>query len=345
MSILKTADFDYCLPGELIAQDPLPCRDQSRLMVVRRESDKFEHKRFKDIVDYLRPGDVLVLNDTRVIPARLWGIKEGTGGQVEVLLLTRRAENLWEVLVRPGRRARAGTTLIFGGGLLQGVVLESTAAGGRLMRFESTVPFDEALERIGKMPLPPYIKKYPEDPGRYQTVYARKEGSVAAPTAGLHFTGELLESIRSSGVRVVTVLLHVGLGTFRPVQVEDVHDHHMHGEYYEISQEAADAINGAAQKPGSRVIAVGTTTVRCLESGAAGEGRVRAGSGLTDIFIYPGYRFKVVQGMVTNFHLPRSTLIMMVSAMAGRERVLSAYRQAVEKSYRFFSFGDAMIIL
>ena len=345
MSILKTSDFDYYLPGDLIAQDPLPCRDQSRLMVVRRESQQFEHKRFKDIVDYLRPGDVLVLNDTRVIPARLWGIKEGSGGQVEVLLLTRREENLWEVLVRPGRRARTGTALIFGDGLLRGVVLENTAAGGRLIRFESTVPFDEALNRIGKMPLPPYIKKYPEDPGRYQTVYARKEGSVAAPTAGLHFTGDLLDSIRDLGVRVVTVLLHVGLGTFRPVQVEDVHDHHMHGEYYEISEEAADVINGAVLNPGSRVIAVGTTTVRCLESGASGEGRVRAGSGLTDIFIYPGYRFKVVQGLVTNFHLPRSTLIMMVSAMAGRERVLSAYRQAVEKGYRFFSFGDAMLIL
>ncbi|MFZ5643142.1 MAG: tRNA preQ1(34) S-adenosylmethionine ribosyltransferase-isomerase QueA [Bacillota bacterium] len=343
--MLKTSDFDYYLPEELIAQDPLPCRDESRLMVVKREKGTFEHRKFKDIVEYLHPGDVLVLNETRVIPARLMGVKEGTGGIIEVLLLNKKEDNLWEALVKPGRRARAGTRLIFGDGILKGTVVDATDSGGRIIRFEGFVPFEEALYNIGKMPLPPYIKKYPEDPGRYQTVYARTEGSVAAPTAGLHFTADLLSAIKNMGIKVVTVLLHVGLGTFRPVQVEDIREHHMHEEFYQISPGAATAINEARQSPGGRVIAVGTTTVRCLESGAVGEGRVSAGSGYTDIFIYPGYEFKVVQGLVTNFHLPRSTLIMMISALAGQERILNAYSEAVDLRYRFFSFGDAMLIL
>ncbi|MFZ5631373.1 MAG: tRNA preQ1(34) S-adenosylmethionine ribosyltransferase-isomerase QueA [Bacillota bacterium] len=342
---MKVSDFDYYLPDRLIAQDPLLRRDESRLMVVRRDRDVFEHRRFKDILEYLRPGDVLVLNDTKVIPARLIGIREGSGGQVEVLLLREKEECLWEVLVRPGRRVRPGTALIFGEGILKGKVLENIGEGGRLVRFESAVPFKEALDKIGRMPLPPYIKKYPADPQRYQTVYARREGSVAAPTAGLHFTGELLDEIRSAGVRVVTVLLHVGLGTFRPVKVRDVEEHHMHEEYYEISREAAGALNAATQSRSGRIIAVGTTTVRCLEAGADKLGRVRPGYGYTDIFIYPGYRFRMVEGLITNFHLPRSTLIMMVSAFAGRDKILRAYRQAVDRQYRFFSFGDAMLLL
>lgn len=342
---MKVSDFDYDLPESLIAQDPLSNRDESRLMVVRRESDDFEHRRFKDIVEYLRPGDVLVINNTRVIPARLMGEKEGTGGQVEVLLLKKMADGLWETLVRPGRRARPGTTLVFGEGRLRGAILDRTGAGGRVIRFESSGPFEEELNRVGRMPLPPYIKKYPEDPQRYQTVYASRDGSVAAPTAGLHFTGELLDRIKSAGVKVVDVLLHVGIGTFRPVAVPEVEDHHMHEEYYEISPETAGAVNEAARSADRRVIAVGTTTVRCLEGAAGHRGQVGAGSGYTGIFIYPGFEFKVVEGLVTNFHLPRSTLIMMVSAFAGREKVLRAYREAVDRRYRFFSFGDAMLLL
>ncbi|MCL6612292.1 MAG: tRNA preQ1(34) S-adenosylmethionine ribosyltransferase-isomerase QueA [Peptococcaceae bacterium] len=342
---MKVSDFDFDLPGHLIAQDPLPRRDESRLLVVRREGEEFEHRKFTDILDYLRPGDVLVVNNTRVIPARLMGEKEGTGGQVEVLLLKKIEEGLWETLVKPGRRARPGTVLTFGEGLLRGAIIDNTRVGGRVIRFESPVSFEEALDRAGRMPLPPYIKKYPADPGRYQTVYAQREGSVAAPTAGLHFTGELLDRIRNAGVKVAAVLLHVGLGTFRPVTVRNVEDHHMHEEYFEISRETAEAVNQAAQSPEGRVIAVGTTTVRCLEANAVSPGRIEAGSGFTDIFIYPGYKFKVVEGMVTNFHLPRSTLIMMVSAFAGREKILRAYREAVDRRYRFYSFGDAMLLL
>jgi len=342
---LKVTEFDYHLPEDLVAQDPVDCRDQSRLMIVRRDTETLEHRMFRDIKEYLRPGDVLVLNETRVIPARLMGKRAGTGGQVEVLLLRKREAGIWEVLVRPGRKALPGTVLIFGEGMLKGKVLETTDIGGRLVHFESPDPFEEVLDKIGKMPLPPYIKKYPIDPQRYQTVYARSEGSVAAPTAGLHFTEDLLGAIRRSGVKVVSVLLHVGLGTFRPVQAEDIRDHRMHEEYYEISPETAETINTALQTHGSRVIAVGTTTVRCLETGAGGRGCLSPGSGYTDIFIYPGYKFNVVQGLVTNFHLPRSTLLMMVSALAGREKVLRAYREAVERRYRFFSFGDAMLIL
>ncbi len=342
---MKVSEFDYDLPDHLIAQDPLACRDESRLMVVRRENESFEHRKFRDIVEYLSPGDVLVVNNTRVIPARLMGVKEGTGGEVEVLLLKKKEDLLWEALVRPGRRARPGTSLDFGKGTLKGTILDSTEVGGRLIRFECPGSFEEALYRVGMMPLPPYIKKYPADPRRYQTVYADREGSVAAPTAGLHFTGELLDRIRGAGVRVVAVLLHVGLGTFRPVTVPEVESHHMHEEYYEISPETAGVINEAARSPDRRVIAVGTTTVRCLETVADEQGQVGAGAGYTGIFIYPGYKFKVVEGLVTNFHLPRSTLIMMVSAFAGREKILRAYREAVERRYRFFSFGDAMLIL
>ena len=345
MSYLKTSEFDYELPDRLIAQDPEAIRDESRLMVVPKGDESFQHRRFRDLVEYLRPGDVLVLNHTKVIPARLMGVREDTGGQVEVLLLSKREDLVWEVLVRPGRRARPGTVLLFGGGLLRGTVLESTEVGGRVIRFECREPFDQVLERVGRMPLPPYIRKYPADPRRYQTVYAEKEGSVAAPTAGLHFTGDLLDRIKAAGVKVATVLLHVGLGTFRPVSSETVEEHRMHQEFYQITPETAAVINDAARDPRGRVIAVGTTTVRCLESGAEGPGLVRAGSGQTDIFIYPGYEFKVVEGLVTNFHLPRSTLIMMVSAFAGRERILRAYREAVEREYRFFSFGDAMLII
>lgn len=342
---MKASEFDYYLPERLIAQDPLQQRDESRLLVVKRNSDTFEHRVFRDIVEYLRPGDVLVLNESKVIPARLMGVREGTGGQVEVLLLRERKECLWEALVRPGRRVRTGTVLVFGEGLLRGRVVADTGEGGRLLLFESAIPFREALEQVGRMPLPPYIKKYPANPQRYQTVYARREGSVAAPTAGLHFTGELLDKIKSAGVKVVTILLHVGLGTFRPVKVEDIEDHHMHEEYYEISPETAAVINQAAASGGGRIIAVGTTTVRCLESGADEGGRIKPVMGRTDIFIYPGYKFRVADGLVTNFHLPRSTLIMMVSAFAGRDKIFEAYRQAVDREYRFFSFGDAMLII
>ncbi|MHB8917039.1 MAG: tRNA preQ1(34) S-adenosylmethionine ribosyltransferase-isomerase QueA [Desulfocucumaceae bacterium] len=342
---MKVKEFEYALPDCLIAQDPLLRRDESRLMVVRRGTENLEHRRFGDIVDYLRPGDVLVLNDTRVIPARLLGVKEGTGGQVEVLLIKEIEDGLWEAMVRPGRRILPGASLVFGEGALRGTVVKITAWGGRLVRFECGEPFNEVLNRVGRMPLPPYIKKYPADPQRYQTVYARKEGSVAAPTAGLHFTGELLDRIRTAGVKVLSVMLHVGPGTFRPVTALDVEDHHMHEEYYEISRETADELNEAAQDPGRRIVAVGTTTVRCLESAAGPQGRVRAGSGHTGIFIYPGYNFRVIDGLVTNFHLPRSTLIMMVSAFAGKEKILGAYREAVEREYRFFSFGDAMLII
>lgn len=341
---MKVSEFDYHLPDELIAQDPLQHRDQSRLMIIHKDNGTLEHENFRDIVHYLRPGDVLVLNETRVIPARLIGFKESTGGQVEVLLIREKEKNVWEALVKPGRRTKPGSTFFFGGDMLKGTVLASTGAGIWLVRFESRVPFSEALSKIGKMPLPPYIKKYPEDPQRYQTVYARREGSVAAPTAGLHFTGGLLADLKSVGIHLATVLLHVGPGTFMPVRSENVEEHLMHEEYYEIPVETADLIN-AAVNTGRRIIAVGTTTVRCLETGAQETGQVMAGSGYTSVFIYPGYKYRVVKGMVTNFHLPKSTLIMMVSALAGRDLILKAYREAVERRYRFYSFGDAMLIL
>jgi len=314
------------------------------MMVVPRDGAGFEHCRFKDLVNYLKPGDVLVINDTKVIPARLMGEKAGTGAKIEVLLLKQLNATNWEVLVKPGRRAAVGTTVNFGGGLLSGRVTGKTSYGGRIVEFSFAGPFEEVLDRVGVMPLPPYIKKPLWDRNRYQTVYARQAGSAAAPTAGLHFSQELLDRIGEQGVSVVRVLLHVGLGTFRPVTVTDIRRHHMHAEYYAIAPETATRINETKCR-GGRVIAVGTTTTRCLESAAGDDGKLLPGSGWTGIFIYPGYRFKVIDGLVTNFHLPRSTLLMMVSALAGRERILSAYREAVRENYRFFSFGDAMLII
>jgi len=341
---LKLTDFDYVLPAGLIAQEPAPRRDLSRLMVVYRERAVIEHRLFQDLPEYLRPGDLLVINETKVIPARLPGKKAGGGANVEVLLLKPLDGRRWEALVRPGRRVRKGDVLLFGAGLFSGTVEESTAFGGRVISFTYAGDFPELLAKAGQLPLPPYIKKYTGDPFRYQTVYARQEGSVAAPTAGLHFTEELLAKIRAKGVAVKPVLLHVGLGTFRPVKAEDVTRHHMHAEYYEISPDTARAVQAAREK-GGRLVAVGTTTVRCLEAAARDNGEVPAAKGWTDLFIYPGYRFKAVDALITNFHLPRSTLLMMVSAFAGREKILHAYRLAVEKRYRFYSFGDAMLIV
>ncbi|NPV72946.1 MAG: tRNA preQ1(34) S-adenosylmethionine ribosyltransferase-isomerase QueA [Pelotomaculum sp.] len=341
---MNLSDFDYFLPDELIAQEPLPERDMSRLMVVRLDGKEFEHRLFKDIVDYLNPGDALVINETKVIPARLVGRKEGTGARIELLLLRRLDSSRWEALVRPRKKAPKGTAVVFGEGLLACRILDSTAYGGRVVEFSFEGLFEEVLERVGVMPLPPYIKKPLLDQQRYQTIYARQAGSAAAPTAGLHFSPGLLSRIREMGVAVIPVLLHVGLGTFRPVRTEDIRRHRMHAEYYEITEEASRAI-AETRARGGRVIAVGTTTTRCLESAAEEGGRVRPGSGWTEIFIYPGYRFKVIDGLVTNFHLPKSTLIMMVAALAGRERILAAYREAVGLRYRFFSFGDAMLII
>lgn len=341
---MNISEFDYLLPQELIAQDPVRDRDSSRLMVVRLDREGFEHRRFADLCDYLKPGDALIVNDTKVIPARLMGFKETTGAQVEVLLLKQLDDRRWEALVRPGKKARAGTRIIFKKDLLQCRVLDDTDYGGRVVEMDFEGPFEEVLEEVGIMPLPPYIKKPLLDKDRYQTVYARLAGSAAAPTAGLHFTDELLARIREMGVAVAPVLLHVGLGTFRPVKVEDITTHRMHEEYYEVPEETAAVISGARER-GGRVIAVGTTTTRCLESAAAERGVLCPGSGWTDIFIYPGYDFKVIDGMVTNFHLPKSTLLMMVSALAGRDKILAAYSEAVEMRYRFFSFGDAMLII
>lgn len=341
---MNLSDFDYFLPEELIAQEPSEQRDISRLMVLPLTGEKTEHRRFKDLVDYLKPGDTLVLNDTKVIPARLIGIKEGTGARIEVLLLKQLDGNRWEALVKPGKRVAVGTRITFGQGLLECRVLDSTEFGGRVVQFSFDGPFEEVLDRVGVMPLPPYIKKPLLEQHRYQTIYARWAGSAAAPTAGLHFSPELLNQIREMGVVVAPVLLHVGLGTFRPVKVEDIRLHHMHAEYYEISEETSTAI-AETRSRGGRVIAVGTTTTRCLESAAGPEGKVKPGSGWTEIFIYPGYRFKVIEGLVTNFHLPKSTLLMMISALAGRERILVAYNEAVKNEYRFFSFGDAMLII
>lgn len=340
---LKLSEFDYYLPEELIAQEPAPKRDQSRLMVVKRDCPEIEHRHFRDILDYLQPGDTLVLNDSKVIPARLMGKREKTGARVEVLLLKPAGFRRWEVLVRPGKKVRVGERLTFGE-KLSAMVIDSAPAGGRVLEFEFAGSFQKILEQVGAMPLPPYIKRQPRDPSRYQTVYASKPGSVAAPTAGLHFTRELLEKIKEKGVNIAFVLLHVGLGTFRPVRVENIEEHHMHAEYYEITEETAKTIE-TSRRNGGRIIAVGTTTTRCLEFVAGKYGGVISCSGWTDLFIYPGYEFKVINGLVTNFHLPKSTLLMMVSAFAGREKILEAYRVAVEKKYRFFSFGDAMLII
>lgn len=341
---MKTSDFNYELPQELIAQDPLEDRSSSRLMVLDKETGKVEHHVFREIGDYLRPGDCLVINDTKVIPARLIGVREETGAKIEVLLLKRGADDVWETLVKPGRKAKPGTRISFGDGLLVGEVEDIVDEGNRLIRFEYEGIFEEILDRLGQMPLPPYITHQLKDRDRYNTVYAEHSGSAAAPTAGLHFTPELLEKIGEKGVDIARVTLHVGLGTFRPVKVDDVENHHMHSEFYMISREAAEKINRAKEN-GGRVICVGTTSCRTVESAADESGRLRACSGWTDIFIYPGYRFKILDCLITNFHLPESTLIMLVSALAGKEHVLAAYEEAVRERYRFFSFGDAMFIM
>lgn len=340
---MKTSDFYYDLPQELIAQDPIADRSGSRLMVLDRKDGSIEHKIFRDITDYLMPGDCLVINNTKVIPARLIGVKEETGAKIEILLLKRRTGDVWETLVKPGKKARPGTRVSFGDGLLHAVIEEVVEEGNRLVRFEYEGIFEEILDQLGQMPLPPYITHELKDKNRYQTVYAKYEGSAAAPTAGLHFTEELLEKIRQKGIRIAGVTLHVGLGTFRPVKVEDVTEHHMHVEYYEVTEEAAAIINGT-KAAGGRVICVGTTSCRTVESAADENGVVHAGSGNTDIFIYPGYRFKALDALITNFHLPESTLLMLISALAGKEYIMQAYGEAVKERYRFFSFGDAMFI-
>ena len=342
---MKLSDFMYDLPEERIAQTPVEPRDHSRLMVLHRDTGAIEHRRFDDIVDYLNPGDVLVVNETKVIPARLYGVRAGgsaQGGACEVLLLKQLGPKRWETLVRPGKKLKPGAEVVFGDGRLKCTVREITEAGGRVVEFECEGSFEAALDALGEMPLPPYIHEKLENRDRYQTVYAKQDGSAAAPTAGLHFTPALLDRIRAKGVDVVPVLLHVGLGTFRPVKVENIEEHHMHSEYFEVSPDAAARVN-AAHDRGSRVIAVGTTSVRTLES-AARDGRLVAMRGDTSIFIKPGYRFQLVDALITNFHLPGSTLIMLVSALYDREKILDAYRIAVEQEYRFFSFGDAMLI-
>lgn len=340
---LKKSDFFFDLPQELIAQDPLEDRSSSRLLMLDKNTGAVRHEIFHNITRYLRPGDCLVLNNTKVIPARLLGEREGTGAHVEVLLLKRHEGDVWETLVKPGKKCRPGTNLVFGGGLLKAQVLETVEEGNRLIRFVYEGIWEEVLDQLGEMPLPPYITHKLQDKSRYQTVYARYEGSAAAPTAGLHFTQELLGQIEAMGVEIVYVTLHVGLGTFRPVKEENVLEHHMHSEYYQITEEAAARIN-AAKAAGGRIVCVGTTSCRTLESAADEDGRVQPGCDNTEIFIYPGYRFKVLDCLITNFHLPESTLVMLVSALAGRERVLAAYREAIRERYRFFSFGDAMFV-
>ena len=340
---MKRQDFYYELPEELIAQDPLADRETSRLLVLDRESGVVSHRVFREITEYLHKGDTLVLNDTKVLPARLIGSKEGTNGKVEILLLKRKENNIWETLVKPGRKAKPGARIIFGEGLLTGEVVDIVEEGNRLVRFTYDGIFEEILDRLGQMPLPPYITHQLEDKNRYQTVYAAHIGSAAAPTAGLHFTPKLLKKIEDMGVEIAKVTLHVGLGTFRPVKVEEITKHHMHSEFYQIDEEAAEKINRAKEN-GGRVICVGTTSCRTVEAASDENGRLQACSGWTDIFIYPGYRFKVLDCLITNFHLPESTLIMLVSALAGREKVMEAYEEAVREKYRFFSFGDAMFI-
>jgi len=341
---MKTSDFFYDLPEELIAQDPLEDRTASRLLVLNRETGAVEHKIFSDVIDYLNEGDCLVINNTRVIPARLIGEKEGTGGKVEVLLLKRRANDVWETLVKPGKKLKPGAKITFGDGRLRAEVLEVVEEGNRLVKFHYEGIFEEILDSLGEMPLPPYITHKLEDKEMYQTVYAKFDGSAAAPTAGLHFTKELLNKIEEKGIKIASITLQVGLGTFRPVKVDDVNNHHMHTEWYEVNAEAAEIIN-ETKRNGGRVICVGTTSCRTIESVADDNGYMKAKTGETDIFIYPGYKFKVMDGLITNFHLPESTLVMLVSAFAGKENVLSAYETAVKEKYRFFSFGDAMILI
>ena len=340
---MNIKEFYYDLPEELIAQDPLADRSSSRLLTLDKNSGAFSHHVFRDIVDYLNPGDCLVLNNTKVIPARLMGEKEGTGAGIEVLLLKRKENDVWETLVKPGKKARPGARISFGNGLLVGEVVDVVEEGNRLIKFEYEGIFEEILDQLGQMPLPPYITHRLEDKNRYQTVYAKHDGSAAAPTAGLHFTPELLEIIKAKGVKVAEVTLHVGLGTFRPVKVENILEHHMHSEFYMVEEDQAAIIN-ETKKNGGRVICVGTTSCRTLESATGEDGVLRAGSGWTEIFIYPGYKFKILDAVITNFHLPESTLLMLVSALAGRDNVMAAYEEAVKERYRFFSFGDAMFI-
>ncbi len=341
---LRTSDYFFELPEVLIAQDPLEDRSSSRLLTLDRKTGAVQHKTFKDITGYLKAGDCLVLNNTKVIPARLLGVKEDTGAAVEVLLLKRRENDIWETLVKPGKKLRPGARMVFGDGILKAEVMEVVEEGNRLVKFFYEGIWEEVLDQLGEMPLPPYITHKLQDKNRYQTVYAKYEGSAAAPTAGLHFTNELLEELQQKGIRLAYVTLHVGLGTFRPVKVDNVLEHHMHTEYYQVSQEAADIIN-ETKANGGRVICVGTTSCRTVESAADENGHLEECCGNTDIFIYPGYRFKVLDGLITNFHLPESTLVMLVSAFAGRKHVLSAYEEAVSEGYRFFSFGDAMCIM
>ncbi len=340
---MNIKEFYYDLPEELIAQDPLVDRSSSRLLTLDKNSGAFSHHVFRDIVDYLNPGDCLVVNNTKVIPARLMGEKEGTGAGIEVLLLKRNEGDVWETLVKPGKKARPGARISFGGGLLVGEVVDIVEEGNRLIKFEYDGIFEEILDQLGQMPLPPYITHRLEDKNRYQTVYAKHNGSAAAPTAGLHFTPELLEKIKAKGVKVAQVTLHVGLGTFRPVKVENILEHHMHSEFYMVEEDQAAIIN-ETKKNGGRVICVGTTSCRTLESATGEDGILKAGSGWTEIFIYPGYKFRILDALITNFHLPESTLLMLISALAGRDNVMAAYEEAVKERYRFFSFGDAMFI-
>ena len=340
---MKTADFYYDLPQELIAQDPLEDRSSSRLLHLSMKDGSVEHRHFTDILDYLKEGDCLVVNDTRVIPARLYGHKEETGALIEILLLKRKENDIWECLVKPGKKARPGAKLVFGDGILKGEIIDVVEEGNRLIQFQYEGIFEEILDQLGEMPLPPYITHKLEDKNRYQTVYAKNDGSAAAPTAGLHFTQELLQKVQEKGVKIAHVTLHVGLGTFRPVKVDDVENHHMHSEFYVVEEDQAKLINDT-KKQGGRVISVGTTSCRTLESATDEDGVLHPGSGWTEIFIYPGYQFKMIDGLITNFHLPESTLMMLVSALAGKNRIMAAYEEAVKERYRFFSFGDAMFI-
>ena len=340
---MKVTDYYFDLPQEQIAQDPLEDRSSSRLLVLDKETGEYSHHVFREITEFLKPGDCLVLNNTKVIPARLFGEKEGTQAKIEILLLKRKENDVCETLVKPGKKAKVGTKIIFGGGLLVGEVIDIVEEGNRLIQFTYEGIFEEILDQLGQMPLPPYITHQLKDKNRYQTVYAKYDGSAAAPTAGLHFTPELLQQVKDMGVDIAEVTLHVGLGTFRPVKVDNILEHHMHSEFYMVTQEAADKINNA-KKNGHRVICVGTTSCRTIESAADENGMLKESSGWTEIFIYPGYQFKVLDCLITNFHLPESTLLMLVSALAGREHVLAAYEEAVKEGYRFFSFGDAMFI-
>lgn len=341
---MDVKEFDYELPEELIAQDPLEDRSASRLLVLDKETGDIEHHHFRDIRQYLKAGDVLVINNTKVIPARLYGVKEGTGAAIEILLLKNKGNDTWETLVKPGKKAKPGTVISFGDGLLKGEVVDVVEEGNRLIRFRYEGIFNEILDQLGQVPLPPYITHKLEDRSRYSTVYEKYEGSAAAPTAGLHFTKELLQEIRDMGVEIAEVTLHVGLGTFRPVKVDKVEEHHMHSEFYSIEEDQAEIIN-RAKAEGRRVIAVGTTSCRTLESAADRTGHVKSGSGWTEIFIYPGFQFQILDALITNFHLPQSTLLMLISALAGKEKIMHAYEEAIRERYRFFSFGDAMFIL